>query len=473
MKKIVYILLGTAVITAAACRNELGKLPENAKVDGNTILDQRTSEIALNGVYYQFANVTSDNTTRWFEHEVPPGMFAGFLGYGYGSDRAEQNDYANSSFANIYWTNTYQIINAANGVIKGVNDLEDKGFSGNRKKQILAEARFLRAYAHFKLLSFFGQWFDLNSQYGALLRDQFITVGDVPKARSSVKDSYDFILSDLDAAVADGPDTNPVWFATRWAAMALKMRVLMSHGQPDDYAKVTALADAIINSGKYTLETRTQDIFYLKGLNSQEVILGIRPQQNQENYYYCLSHQYWPGASSLYVAKTALKDLLKNDPRSTWMVGDSNKNAAGTYYFLKYIKQGSSPSVTSETAYAFRLTEVYLLKAEALVKGTGDLQGARDILKMVMGHGGVTDFSAVDNAAGTTQVLKQIYLETARNLVGEDGQEWMALLRQSPATILELRPTLNDKIRYILPVPKSEFVFNPLFGDQNPGYQKN
>ncbi|PSL47950.1 SusD-like starch-binding protein associating with outer membrane [Chitinophaga niastensis] len=474
MKRIIYIVISALLLTGASCKKDLGKLPENAKVDGNTILDQRTAEIALNGVYYRFANVSTNNnnTTSWFEHEVVPGMFAGYLGYGYGPDPAEDNDYANSGYSDIYWSSSYALINAANGIIKGVTALEDKQFTGNRKKEILSEARFMRAYAHFKLLSYYGEWYDLSSPHGALLRNEFVTLANIAKKRSTVNESYAFILQDLDDAIANAAADRPDYYATRWTAMALKMRVMMSHGQPADYTTAINLADSIILNSHYALEPKAQDIFYTKGLGSKEVILGIQPQQNQETYYYNLSSQYWPGASALYVAKQALKDLLKNDPRESWLTGSANPSTDGTYYFLKYIAEGTKATPLSETAYAFRLTEVYLLKAEAIVRSGGSLAAARDILKNIMGHAGVADFTAVDNAVSQDQLLKQIYFEIAKNLVGEDGQEWMALLRLPFATVQQLRPSITDKIRYILPIPHAEFVSNPAIGDQNTGYQK-
>jgi hypothetical protein len=170
------------------------------------------------------------------------------------------------------------------------------------------------------------------------------------------------------------------------------------------------------------------------------------------------------------VAKDELKTLLQDDPRSSWVIGPVN--AYGGYYFLKYIAAGSNPSIVSETAYAFRLSETYLLKAEAIVRSGGSLAEARAILKTIMGHAGVTDFTSIDNAATQDEMLMQVYLEITRNLVGEDGQEWMALLRLPLATVQQLRPTITDKIRYILPIPHIEFVSNPAIGDQNPGYQK-
>lgn len=470
MKKLTYIL--PVVITLlASCSKELGKLPENAKVDGNTVLDQKTAIVALNGAYYRFANVQAgNNVTDWGANETYPGFFSGMLGYGYGEMDEERNQYSISG--DYFWTNSYAIVNAANGVIGSVEGLDDSKFTGDGKKNILAQARFLRAYGHWKLLGYYAQWFDLNSKYGVLLRDKLVTLGNVPKARSTVAESYASILADLDYAIANGPDLTDNSYATKWAAMALKMRVLMLHGQPADYTTVVTLADQIIGSGKFTLEAKLSDLFRIKGMSSKEVILGVRPQQNQEAYYYNVSKQYWPGASSLYIAVKAFHDMLQNDPRASWMVGSANDNRDDSYFFTKYIAEGTTPTQISESAYPFRLSEVYLLKAEATLRSGGTVPAARTILKEVMTKAQVSDFTAVDNATTTDAMLEQIWMETVRNLTGEDGQEWFALLRLPFEKVEELKPTITNKIQYILPVPRNELMNNPQFGDQNPGYQR-
>jgi starch-binding outer membrane protein, SusD/RagB family len=469
VKNYIIILISLLVITIS-CKKELGKLPENAKVDGNTILDERTARVALNGVYYQFAKVQSaDNVTDWQNNEVYPSMFSGNIGYGYGETNEESNIYGNRT--DYFWENCYAIINAANGVINSVNELPDNFFTGNSKQEIMGEARFLRAYANFKLLTYYGEWFDLSSNYGILLRDQLVDLGNIQKARSTVAASYAFIMDDADYAIANAPAENSNIYATKFTAMALKMRVLLSHGEQADYTEVISLADNIIAGGGYSLEANPKDIFYTKGLSSEEVMLGVRPQQNQEAYYYNVSSQYWPGASSLYVAKQQLKDLMEGDPRQSWYIGSENDNTENTYFFLKYIAEGTKATLISEAAYAFRLTEVYLLKAEAIVRSGGSVNDAKLIVKDIMAHAGVTDFSAIDNAGTTDEVLMQIYYEIVRSLVGEDGQEWMALLRLPYATVQAIRPTIENKIQYILPVPATEFLNNPSFGEQNKGYQ--
>ena len=474
MKKlIIYILAFVVFSTQQACKKDLNALPENSRVAEVAITDAKTAEIALNGAYYTFANATPIKTS-WQYHEIPPAMLAGYLGYGFGALPEEEN--RNDGLAlTDYWDESYKALNAANGVLKGLEPLSDNSFTGNRKKEMTGELHFLRAYAHFKLLSYYGEWFKLNSPNGVLLRDEASTKTNISKTRSSVKESYDFILADLDDAIANAPSENDNYYATKWAAMVLKMRVLMSRGEAADYAEVVSLANDIIQSSPYQLEAKTEDIFRSKGLSSSEVILGLKPQANQEKDYYSRSAQYWPGHSAMYVAKKALKDLLANDPRGSWLVGDPNPYSAyspDTYFFTKYIAQGGTATPVTETYYAMRLSEVYLLKAEAIVRSGGSLSDAKMAAKEVMTHAGVTDFSAIDNANTPDDLLLQIYYETVKSLVAEDGQEWMALLRLDFNTVKQIKPTITTQAQYILPIPHSEFVYNPAIGDQNPGYSK-
>jgi len=473
MKKLIIYISAFVVFSAQqACKKDLNALPENSRVSEVAITDAKTAEIALNGAYYSFANA-SPTKTNWTNHERFPAMYAGYLGYGFGQFPEEEN--RTEGDGDLYWGEAYKLLNSVNGVLKGLEPISESSFTGNRKKEMIGELHFLRAYAHFKLLSYYGEWFKLNSPNGVLLRDEASTKTNISKTRSSVKESYDFILADLNDAITNAPSANKNYYATKWASMVLKMRVLMSRGEAADYAEVVNLANNIIQNSPYQLEAKTIDIFRSKGLASSEVILGLKSQANQEKDYYSRSAQFWPGASSMYVAKRALKDLLANDPRAPWLIGGANPYSAyspDTYYFTKYMPQGGTVTPVTETYYAMRLSEVYLLKAEAIVRSGGSLTDAKTAVKEVMTHAGVTDFSAIDNANTANDLLLQIYYETVKALVAEDGQEWMALLRLDFNTVKQIKPTITTQAQYILPIPHSEFVYNPTVGDQNPGYSK-
>lgn len=308
----------------------------------------------------------------------------------------------------------------------------------------------------------------MDSPHGVLLRDKPLVYGDDnSKPRSSVKDSYDFILEDIDYAIANAKEDNPVHYVNKSAAQTLKLRVLMSRGQSGDYTQLIAIADQIIGNPAYALEPQLIDLFQTKGLTSNEVIFGITPYANQV----ARKATYEFVQSGVYIASPELSVLLENDPRKDWMIEPSTHPTVmmyntDPYYLSKY--KGSR----YEDAYVFRLSEVYLLKAEAIVRSGGSVEDAKDLLKEVMTRAGVTDFTEVDAAATTEDVLYQIYLEFSRNFVSENGADWFALLRLPEELVNDLRPTITSKVKYIFPIPATEFQTNPSIGDQNPGYPK-
>lgn len=471
MKKYnLYILmLSVFALYNSSCSKQLNALPDQAKVEGNVIVDERSAEVALNGAYYRFAGVADNYTTglpstQWSRvHEIYSSSMAGNIVYYQGPYLGGENDFTSESYEpSGMWRAFYDLVNAANSVIKELEPLDASKIKESSKTEILAEARFLRAYGHYSLLRYFGEYFDTNSKYGVMLRKEPVTVSNIAQSRNTVQESYDFILADVDDAIAHVKDGNPNYYASKAAAMALKMRILMNRGATGDYAAVIGLADNIINSGTYSLEPNAKDIFKTKGLASKEVILATKAYPNQpselEVYFYRNGYQFY--------AADSLVSYLQNDPRKDWIITEDHTNPFQDYTsaFSKYL------GPQSEAKYAFRLTEVYLLKAEAIVRSGGNMNDAKTIVKEIMAHGGVTDFSAIDNAATSDQLLIEIYKEISRSLVAEDGQDWFALLRLPFETVKQIKPTIKEKFQYILPIPKAEHDKNPTIGEQNPGY---
>ena len=362
---------------------------------------------------------------------------------------------------NITWTSRYQLISAANGVIEDVQALPDSEFATGRKAEILAEAQFLRAYGHFSLLSYFGEYYNSSSDVGIIIRDRFTASTDIVKARSSVADCYAFIFEDLDAAIADLPETNAKFYANVWAGKLLKARVLLYKG---DYADAKDLALDVINNGSYSLDNM-QALFQTNGINSSEVILGIAPQPNQVSHFnaYYVHPSGAPSAEDM--ADNNLTDLLQGDPRESWMLSPPLLPFF-PWDGLRLTKYGGS---VIEDAYALRLTEAYLIAAEGYAREGNDPM-ARTYLKDVLTQAGITDFTAVDTATGDA-LLFEIYAEYVKNMCVEDGHEWFALQRCLPfSQVQTLRPGIDAMTEYIMPIPEIELTRNSAI-DQNPGYQ--
>jgi starch-binding outer membrane protein, SusD/RagB family len=466
MKKLgFYILLVFFVIVQFSCKKELNAPPANAIVSSDVIQDAQSAQVALNGVYYQLAGVAMYGAVEsdWYEdrHEDAGAFMSGYLVSNY-DDGLSTNTalFTGGNFVLPMWNNFYQVVNAANGVIEGIAGLASGKIPDTSKSRILGEAHFLRAYGHYCLLMYYAQFFDTTSAYGVLLRKTFVTTNNIVQARNTVRESYAYILADIDTAVADAAPTNLSYYATTWAAKALEARLLINRAGPGDYAQVIALTQDIIRNGGFTLENNLQDIFFTNGLASKEVILGVTPEPNQyikhDDY---LNYPEWN-------ATQQMADLLQGDPRSGWVAGQAFNAYFGdsTLCVTKYM-----PTTLGENGYIFRLSEMYLLEAEAITRSGGNLTDARTLLETVMSHAGVTDFTAVNNASTADSLLIQINNEVVKNLCYEDGSEWFSLLRMPFAQVQAMRPTITSKNQYIMPVPKTELDLNGSM-KQNPGY---
>lgn len=456
----------------SACNKQLNVYPTTQEVDGNIISDGKSAATALNGVYYRFANAGVDYNNipiiQWYyTNEEIPSQLSGLLDYGNGGPLLSAHLYnAKTSGIDYKWNFGYALVNAANGFLKNIAPLNK--IVAVDKSRMIAEAKFLRAYGNSELLLYYGQYDDTTSPYGIILHDEFVRPDNIFLPRSTVGASYDAILRDLDEATADLPGKNSIIaYANTWAARLLKARVLMNRGTAGDYASVISLTKDIIANSPFQLEAHVKDIFWTKGLASPEVILGVQPFNNAAVPKWQSYTRYVD-----YNPNSFMTGLFKDDPRAGWYI-QTVETPYGPYTALTKYYPGSTMHIAAtpvtENSYAFRLTEAYLLEAEAIVASGGSLTDAKELLKTVMGHAGFTDLSAVD-AAGTPEELQLLIVtEEMKNFASENGADWFALRRLPFATVQAMLPTITDKHLLILPIPDAEITSNSKI-KQNPKY---
>jgi hypothetical protein len=455
-------------LSAAACK-KLHVYPANVNADGNLIVDQQTAQTVLNGVYYRFANADSDDyqnpITKWTDiYELFPSEMAGsaFSTYGYSGDSTYDFTFSPANYAiDPKWIYGYNLVNAANGFIK--NAVPATNLAAAVKQQMLAEARFLRAFGNAGLLLSFGQYGDPSSKYGIILRDTFVTVDNLTPPRSGVAAVYTSILADLDAAIQGLPVLNSaIYYANASVAKLLKARVLMNRGTAGDYAQVIALTNDIIINGPFLLEDSTKDLFQTNGFSSREVMLGIQPYPTESYKQYTQS-----------IPTDSLLSLFANDARTQWMFRSDT-----SYIIITLIAKyplgdlnNPAPVPLAGNCYAFRLSEAYLLEAEAIALSGGDLGMAKNLLVTVMSHAGAgpQELAAAADASTPAALQLEIVKEDLRNFVCENGVDWLALRRLPFATMQQLNPYIKDASRLILPIPSAEITLNPNI-IQNPGY---
>lgn len=473
------MLLGSSI---TACDDELNALPTQQVVEDDLITDASSAEVALNGVYYTYTRSGTDyfdmNSTLYaYCYEIFPGMFAGILNYGYGTSGTELHN--NEGSGSTLWSSFYATATTANSVIAKMEEADDSWFSGSRKTEIIAEARLMRAFSYYELLRWYGYHWDIDSEYGLILRSEPSSVYNQSMDRSTVAETYDFILEDIDYAIENGPsaDSRANYYGNTWIAQGLKARVLMLRGEGTDYADAAALAKDIIENGPYALEENQTDIFRSKGLNSSEVMFGTSPFSGQAGEF---NRYYSYGSTPYYPITTTVEGLFADDdPRigtltrtyamldySTYLRSDRQLNAK------HYDLNNSTFSDLTEVCYPMRLTEFYLLRAEALVYTGGDYSEIKELLTAVETCAGLTDLSAIENASTDNELLREIYVETIRNMFCESGREMDPLMRMPSEVTEDICPYTVTPAVMVLPIPTDEFNFNSALQEQNPGYSK-
>lgn len=481
-KHISYILAVFLVPCLWACKKELNVNPTTSEVDGNVITDAKSAATVLNGVYYRLDNAGVDNnnvpSVLWTDpNEDLPSQLSGAAVDSYGGAIFTFTFDKTSDNVDLMWKYGYNLVNAANGFIKNIIPVTT--IPAATKRQMEAEGRFLRAFGNEELLLYYGQYYDPTSKYGIILRDEFVTADNINLPRSGVAAAYTSILADLDSAIAGLPAMNTQIFYTNvTAAKLLKARVLINRGVADDYTQVVSLMDDVIKNSPFALEPNVRDIFLTTGLSSKEVILGIQPYPT-ENYKFKQNQHY-----TRYMVSDSLVSLLTNDPRSQWYYKPIVSYIANAREITKYYSGdpvpdnvfASTQTLLSEYSYAFRLSEAYLMEAEAITLSNGDLSHAKNLLDTVMVHAGMSmqdpqyaaAYAAVNNANTPAALQLLIVKEELKNFAFENGADWFALRRLPFATLQNLQPAIKDVTRLILPIPLTELNENGVI--QNPGY---
>jgi hypothetical protein len=281
---------------------------------------------------------------------------------------------------------------------------------------------------------------------GVILRES--SADGAPKARATLAETYDYIISSLKTAASlmteQPPDArNSKGFASKYSAWALLSRVYLYMG---DYQNSIAYADSVMISGAYSLETaETYPGYFANAQNSSETIWCIPFLAIDDKKEAAVASMIYNGANC-WGEEGASPSLLKVMGFGTSMmdidvrwkyIETSNpglKNGVNIYYISKFSGQDGSPTLSSPVM--LRLAEVYLNRAEAYAK-TGNVNSALDDLneirtnRMVVPEGGSLDdylYNAERDGITSGNILEAVLKERRIELAFE-GHEIFDILR--------------------------------------------
>ena len=359
------------------------------------------------------------------------------------------------------------------------------------KNQIIAEARFLRAYYQFELVKWFGG-IPLKGDKRFLLGDEKT----IP--RSSISESYAAIEADLNYAVANlNPIAPQTGRATKGAAQALLGKVYLYQNK---YTSAATTLQNVINSGTYSLVTNYNSIFEEAGENNAESVFEVQYTDIQGAGFDCLQCSQGNVAVGFngvrnYTGPFFSDGFSFNVPTQNavdaFEVGDNRKNVAilniqtwatannatyGTgykntgYFNRKYIPrtrsglaQGDLHLTNPNNYRSIRYADVLLMAAEANSKIGADVN-ARLYLNQVRQRAfGDNNHNITASGAALTDF---ILTERRVELLGE-GHRFFDLVRTGKAAIINGFAAGKNEL---FPIPIEEIQFSNGNWQQNPGY---
>lgn len=374
------------------------------------------------------------------------------------------------------WQNAYNYIYQANAIIEAVQG--NYKLSGAVVRQLLGEAKFIRAFWHFYLVDLYGDVplvtttnYSVNQAISRTNKSAVYqqVIADLKDAKNLMNPNY---INSSDTVVTTADRTRP----NKWSASALLARVYL---YTDDYVDAETEADSLLDGNPlYSLTPNLAGVFKV---HSNEAIwqLGIPQPSNYntpEGEYFILTSA--PGGGTLNCCAISSQLLssfeLGDNRRSTWIDSFTTTKSPITTYYFPYKYTVHSGTTVTEDIVVFRLAEQYLIRAEARAN-QGNLSGATVDLNTIRNRAGLANIADSISSSKST-LLSAIMHERKVELFTEWGHRWFDLGRTKSAdSVMSVVAPLKggswstDEHQLLYPIPTIDLGLDVNL-TQNPGY---
>lgn len=483
MKYIKYLLLIGIGIMFHSCDDEfLNPLPDSAIVVDGFFSSDADVEAGLIGIYDALqgvnenteTNITRANRGLQFEYMLSEmrsdntrtatleGTKADFHRY-----RVDPNNIQSEDM----YQSMYEVIFRANNVLEFIDVADEEN-----RMSYSAEAKFLRAFAYFKLVRLFGDVPLVTSVVGPTDNDLLFT-------RVSTANVYAQIVSDLQEAVS-GLDNTYKSRASQAAAQGLLAKVYMTQPSPD-YAAAQQLCESIVTSGEFSLEENFHDVFYNE-LND-EILFAVQYESGNTLESQSFSSEFTAtvrqgredGHNMVNDNLVVVFNSLGGNRTETsyWNTGTWIEVAKflpeGSDITVSPPTYGSSPRDAGNDIIVLRYADVLLMHAESILAGgTSTNDGAA-----------IDSYMAVRERAGfdpvadrPTTLTRDALLDERRVELAFENQRFYDLLRFGVADPVlgahaaEMGYSSYNARQLLLPIPAREINLSGGLLTQNPGY---
>ncbi|QZE13214.1 RagB/SusD family nutrient uptake outer membrane protein [Halosquirtibacter laminarini] len=494
MKKIIYIFL--LAFTFACSEDFLDVTPTNAVGEKNVVTSPANLRTALNGVHrlmYQQSPV-SKGANRAGEGYLMPllefgasDMLHSSNGNGWFRFRLKWQTHINADYfdSRYPWIHYYYLIANVNNILKAADTMTQT----EDIKDVLGQAYAYRAYAYFRLVQLYGKsytWGNPTTDLGVPIVLETKAPYEGTK-RETVQKVYEQIIADITESVdllKDVSVASDISNITLHTAEGIAARVYLTMGNWVKAAEFSAKAKE-----GYALMNEEQ---YMKGFNSgelPEMMWSGHIVSDQTTYYYAwfyyigtnfngsqnrgnpkmINNKLFAEISDTDYRKKlwlenapdafagALRDpnykpdypagATKEDSVALEKIAKDNFNSdrkelldkygmTSGFYTVPYMsvkfKNKNAGSIDSDDVMYMRVSEMFLIEAEALCHVNKDSEAAEVLFSLVSKR----DPDYVRSTKTGDALLQEILLQRRIELWGE-GHRWLDMLRNDVELNLE------------------------------------
>lgn len=394
------------------------------------------------------------------------------------------------------WTIAYWGVYRANLVINNVEPNSDV------KRRAIAEAKALRAYNYFELVSMFGN---------VPLILQELTPSDYNQTRTDKATVYQQIEDDLTAAIEDLPNKSEYSAANRFRVSKGTAYAILgkAHLYQEDWPAAAIAFNAIITSGEYDLEPDFANLFSEQAELGVESVFetvyvttagydwgangypwGSRAESNIHIQLMGAREGAFSGVDSLNngwgfnYPSSSLNDAFVNagdtKRRENTLMSEAEFTSSGgtvdnsspIFDYNGFIRRKYGTYSTESNDGVFQLNygtnwrliryaDILLMASEAMYR-SGNESGALAELNKVRSRAGLTNVSAAGDALFNAIVLER-QLELAL-----EGHRYLDLIRWGMAG--SVLPNFQVGKHELFPVPANEILKAPNMAPNNPGW---
>lgn len=455
-----------------SCEDKLDLQPEQSLTGETAFSSKATALSVLNGVYStaQLLEVYGSLPQVISEFQADNVDFVG--SFPTLQDINTYNTVADNATVRDIWAMNYRTILRANKVIAKVPSVADPAFKEAEKKQVIAEAKFMRALIYFQMANLFSQPYQVSNGTNLsvpLVLDSFEGNITFP-ARATLNQVHAQIEKDLTEALTDLPvsyseasDTRGR--ATKGAANALLSRLYLYRGE---WAKAETAARAVLSSSLYALapdykffDANTPEIVF--AIQNTIVDNGATGSGGWASYYQPAKlggRGDAPFSANLLAAyREEPGDKRLTELSATGVAADSETKTFTTKFPKAVNDDDDSP--------VLRVTEVVLTLAEALAEQQGVNQESIELVNALRVRAGLAPFGSLlplVPVPSSKEALIEAILNERRKELAFEGHRRMDLLRRGKP----LRTTGPGAAKAgfgggytILPIPQRELDINP------------